>query len=528
MWDISGITGTARDAVTKFAFEFTADAGGAILYFDYLTGGPPNTPSLDLPTNTATNQSLSTVLRTTATDDGENYLQYKIELCTDLAMTLNCQTFDQTSSQTGWSGMNTQGSTAYTSGTQATYTIQTPLIVSTTYYWRSYTIDPGGSNNWSNTQAPHSFTTTTTPTAPTVPYAEGALNPARIFDVNPEFSAIHNDPNGDGANYYEIEVNMNNTFTGTVMWDSGTIGMSTIANGARSADISYMGSALTFNSATYYWRIRFTDVNGATSPWSATQSFTMDQLPNIPTLDYPISGTIDVPVRAVLKTTTTDNNSDYLKYKIRICTDSLLTIGCQTYDQTNSQTGWSGQNTQSNTAYTSGTQATYTIVSALSVGTDYYWKSYAIDPGASNTWSSTQTTPYVFSTTPIVVPSAPTAMLTNGGSNPTGVLTSTTPYFSAVHNDIDNQLSSHYQIIVSSQPDVNGAIFWDSGQTVMSSIANGSRSSNITYAGIPLSLNGQVLYWKIRFGTLLEIRVNGPLQPVLLFLILPPQPHALL
>ena len=500
LWDISAITGSARNAVTKFAFQFTAEAGGAVFYFDYLTGGPPNTPTLDLPTNIATNRSIISQLKTTATDDGENYLQYKIELCTDAGMTLNCQTFDQTNSQTGWSGMNTQGNTAYTSGTQATYTIQTPLDTSSTYYWRSYTIDPGGSNTWSGTQgSPYSFTTTTTPTAPTTPYTEGAGNPARIFDTTPEFSAIHNDPNGDGANYYEIEVNTNNAFTGTVMWDSGTISMSTIANGARSADISYMGSALSFNSTTYYWRIRFTDINGALGPWSATQSFTMDQLPNIPTLDSPVSGTIDVPVRAVLKTTTTDNNGDYLKYKIRICTDSLLTIGCQTYDQTNSQTGWSGQNTQSNTAYTSGTQATYTVQSALSVGTDYYWKSYAIDPGASNTWSSTQTTPYVFSTTPIVVPSAPTTMLTNGSTNPTGVLTSTTPYFSAIHNDIDNQSASYYQIIVSSQPDVNGAIFWDSGQTVMSTTANGTRTSNITYAGIPLSLNGQTLYWKIRF-----------------------------
>ncbi|RJQ37386.1 hypothetical protein C4559_03745, partial [Candidatus Microgenomates bacterium] len=478
------------------SFDEAVSASITNVTLDYTTP----VATLDAPTNGAADQFLSPLLRTTMTNGNAVYLQYKIELCTNLAMTLNCQTFDQTSDQTGWSGMNTQGNTAYTSGTQAIYTIQTPLNAATSYYWRSYAIDPGGNNVWSSTQGtPFSFVTTATPTAPASPYAEGASNPARIFDLNPEFSAIHNDSDGDAANYYEIEVNTNSGFTGTVMWDTGAVSMSNLANGQRSADFSYAGTALSFNSATYYWRIRFTDVNGATSPWSVTQNFTMDHLPNTPSLDYPVSGTIDVPVRAVLKTTTTDNNGDYLKYKIRICTDSLLTIGCQTFDQTNSQTGWSGQNTQSNTAYTSGTQATYTIQSALSVGTDYYWKSYAIDPGASNTWSSTQTTPHVFSTTPIVVPSAPTTMLTNGGSNPTGVLTSTTPYFSAIHNDIDNQSASHYQIIVSSQPDVNGAIFWDSGQTVMSTTANGTRTSNITYAGIPLSLNGQILYWKVRF-----------------------------
>jgi hypothetical protein len=126
----------------------------------------------------------------------------------------------------------------------------------------------------------------------------------------------------------------------------------------------------------------------------------MSYIPNIPTLDYPVTGIINVPVITALKTTATDNDGDYLRYKIQICTNVLMTTGCQTFDQTSSQTGWSGQNIQSNTAYTSGTQATYTIQSALSTNTNYYWRSYAIDPGGSNTWSSTQTNPYVFSTTP--------------------------------------------------------------------------------------------------------------------------------
>lgn len=367
--------------IINHSFDETVSASVTNVTLDYTTP----VATLDAPTNGATNQFVNTVLKTTMTNTNATYLRYKIELCTNALMTLNCQTYDQSSSQTGWSGQNAQTGTAYTSGTQATYTIQTPLDRLTTYYWRSYAIDPGGNNIWSSTQA---------------------------------------------------------------------------------------------------------------SPYSYT---TMSYLPNTPTLDYPATGTISVPVLTTLKTTTTDNNGDYLRYKIQICTNVLMTTGCQTFDQTSSQVGWSGQNTQSNTAYTSGTQATYTIQSALATNTTYYWRSYAIDPGGTNNWGPTQSTVFVFSTTPIVIPSAPTALLTNGLTNPTGVLTSTTPYFSAIHNDIDNQSASHYQIIVSSQPDVNGAIFWDSGQTVMPTTANTSRSSNITYAGIPLSLNGQILYWKIRF-----------------------------
>lgn len=83
-------------------------------------------------------------------------------------MTVNCQTFDQTSSQTGWSGQDAETGTAYASGTQATYTVQSSLSTNTTYYWRSYAIDPGGSNTWSATQgAPFSFTTTNAPAKPT-------------------------------------------------------------------------------------------------------------------------------------------------------------------------------------------------------------------------------------------------------------------------------------------------------------------------------------------------------------------------
>jgi titin len=119
-----------------------------------------NTPSLDTPTDTATNQALILALKTTTTDADSDYLRYKIELCTNLAMTTGCiAPIDQTSSQTGWSGQNADSSLAYTSGTQAVYTFTSNLIPGTTYYWRSYAIDPAGSNLWSNTQTPSSFTT---------------------------------------------------------------------------------------------------------------------------------------------------------------------------------------------------------------------------------------------------------------------------------------------------------------------------------------------------------------------------------
>jgi len=138
----------------------------------------PNTPSLDLPSDTASNQILYTVLKTTTTDADSDYLHYKIELDTvNTFDSANLQTFDQTESQTGWSGQDAQSETAYASGTQATYTIQTALDNNTTYYWRSYAIDPAGTNLWSSTQeTPYSFTTAAKPNAPSHCLIEEAVD----------------------------------------------------------------------------------------------------------------------------------------------------------------------------------------------------------------------------------------------------------------------------------------------------------------------------------------------------------------
>ena len=103
-WDLSSIDSGDRDTVTKFAFKFNADTNGAIFYFDNIAiNATSNTPSLDFPSNAAINQSILPVLKTTAIDVDSDDLHYKIELCTDINMTVDCQTFDQTSSQIGWS-----------------------------------------------------------------------------------------------------------------------------------------------------------------------------------------------------------------------------------------------------------------------------------------------------------------------------------------------------------------------------------------------------------------------------------------
>lgn len=141
-------------------YRATNYSGDTYRYIVWHVGVAPGTPTLDSPTNGATGTSQKPTLQTTASDADLSYVRYKIQLCTDLAMSQNCQTFDQTATQNGWSGQNTETNSAYTSATQGSYTVQTQLAPLTVYYWRSYAIDPGDSNTWSGTQGtPYSFTT---------------------------------------------------------------------------------------------------------------------------------------------------------------------------------------------------------------------------------------------------------------------------------------------------------------------------------------------------------------------------------
>ena len=141
-----------------------------------------------------------------------------------------------------------------------------------TYYWRIRFWDNNGAvSNWSQTA---SFTMSGNPLPPTYLKTDGMENPTWILSTTPKFSALHTDPNSDSANYYEIEINSNSSFTGTVMWDTGKVSMTSTSSGQRSPDITYAGTALTGSSGTtYYWRIRFWDTDGNVSDWSQTATF---------------------------------------------------------------------------------------------------------------------------------------------------------------------------------------------------------------------------------------------------------------
>jgi hypothetical protein len=99
-----------------------------------------------------------------------------------------------------------------------------------------------------------------------------------------------------------------------------------------------------------------------------------------------------------------------------------------------------------------------------------------------------------------VAPNSPTNLLTEGETNPT-MVSDTTPEFSAIYDD-DNTAdsSSYYEIEVNTASDFNGTVMWDSTKTSMTTINEGERCSDISYAGTALTANsGTTYYWRIKF-----------------------------
>jgi hypothetical protein len=362
----------------------------------------------------------------------------------------------------------------YTAGSNGSIVGTTPQTVCRGSSSSSVTADPDPGYhfvNWSDssTTNPRTDTNVTTdisvtanfaisnqaPTAPTNLLTEAQTNPTDITNITPEFSAIYNDSDsGDSAIYYEVEVNTNSTFTGTVMWDSGKTSMTSTTESNRSPNIVYNGTTLTYDGSTYYWRIKFWDDDDAEGDWSTvTASFTMD----IPTSSY---------------------------YEIEVNTNNTFT-GTVMWD--------SGKTSMTET--TSGQRSpTLTYAgSTLSEGVTYYWRIRFWDMNDNvSSWSDTAT--FKLDQTP----TQPTALQTESLVNPIKI-TDTTPEFSAIYNDPDvSDQANYYEIEVNTNNTFTGTVMWDSGKTSMTATNQGSRSPEISYAGNTLSA-GHIYYWRVKF-----------------------------
>lgn len=178
----------------------------------------------------------------------------------------------------------------------------------------------------------------------------------------------------------------------TSWYDSaGTLNSSNSLSTGTNNTISL--SALSWTGANFYYKLAMTST-GANTPTldDITVNYSLNNIPSAPTVSSPTNGQTGLALLPVVQLSTTDAESDYLRYKIQMATDTGFTANLQTFDETTSQTGWSGQNAQIGSAYNSGSTATYTVQSNLTYGAIYYIRAYAIDPGGSNQWSNLSST----------------------------------------------------------------------------------------------------------------------------------------
>jgi hypothetical protein len=125
-------------------------------------------------------------------------------------------------------------------------------------------------------------------------------------------------------------------------------------------------------------------------------------------------------------------------------------------------------------------------------GTLYYWRIKFWDQSdVESAWSDYATFRMQ------KAPDAPTDLLTEGKVNP-GFITSTTPYFSAIFNDVNGHGATAYEIEVNTNSSFTGVSMWDTGK-LSTTVSNGARSPDYTYAGSTLSLESVTYYWRIRF-----------------------------
>jgi hypothetical protein len=324
------------------------------------------------------------------------------------------------------------------------------------------------------------------PQAPDSLLTEGQTNPDSITDTTPEFSAVYNDPDtSDTSSYYEIEVNTQSDFTGTVMWDSTKSSMTSTNQGDRSPNISYAGSSLSYN-ATYYWRIKFWDSQDEESPWSSTANFQLNRSPSAPTnlltegLTNPSAIKDLTPeFSAIFDDPDTTDTSSYYELEVNTASDFSGTV---MWDTTKSSMTITNEGDRSpDISYTGDT---------LSTETTYYWRIKFWDSvDNESSWSSTAS--FKIDITPTA-----SSLNTIGETDPTEVLDEI--YFSAIYTDPNDDNSSNYEIEVNTASNFTGTVMWDSGKTA-ETITSGSRSPDIAYDGTELNYDGTTYYVRIRF-----------------------------
>ncbi len=403
---------------------------------------PTAVPTLSAPANTSTVASTTPALQFNSTDPDSEDVSYEVQVDTNSSFNSSTDSYNQSNQDNDEdAGVNTEyvaqsftgngkkvsaaqlylkklgaptGSFSYsiyaTSGTNGTSAVPTgaALATSDTYEGTNLTTSyqlislPFSGSNQITLSNGNTYAIVINPPSGASPgnkvfVGVDASSPTHVGNFATRVGGSWTASSSEDAVFY-INTNLDKT-SGT---DTGFTGSpdntDPFASGQTVSYTVQAGDALT-RGTTYYWRVRAKDPSGSNtwSSYSAPQSFTVNSIPNAPTLSTPSSGQTGVLPNPEFRLSSTDADNDYLRYRFIICNTSNTSLCVwggsgtdvlQSIDQTSSQTGWKGQDTDTAHAYVSGTVAIHTLQTALSANTTYYWRAYAIDPNGSNTWSS--------------------------------------------------------------------------------------------------------------------------------------------
>lgn len=138
----------------------------------------------------------------------------------------------------------------------------------------------------------------------------------------------------------------------------------------------------------------------------------LNQPPTV-SLNSPSNNATGVGTTPNLQFTGTDPESDSVTYQLQIATDSGFS-SLHTDVEPETDSGFSGTD-----PYTSGTQVTYTVQSALTLGViDYWWRVRAKDPSGTNAWGDWSTARKLTtdSTTPTVTSGSSSSITTTSAT----------------------------------------------------------------------------------------------------------------
>ncbi|MGA9118080.1 MAG: T9SS type A sorting domain-containing protein [Bacteroidota bacterium] len=256
--------------------------------FDFFQTAIPKQPTLLLPANGATAQSLTPQLIWAAFSGA---LTYHLQVATDSAFAAGIVTNDSTLTD----------STKSLSG----------LAYTTKYFWRVSARN--ASTGTSAYTRPWSFTTNVPPPATPV-----LLSPA-TNTVNAPLNVVVRWHKSTGAGSYHLQAGTDSLFAGAFVVNDSTL-----------TDTSRAVTGV-INATKYFWRVRAIGPGGS-SAYAAVWNFTtIISAPGIPTLVSPVNGAIDVPATPQLRWHAVPTAT---QYAVKLGTDSTFATGIAVNDST--------------------------------------------------------------------------------------------------------------------------------------------------------------------------------------------------